>query len=95
MSHIYHRNTYGSTLDSLKHQVAMVLENSSDTTGGDPFNENPPASDDDPYSSSTPQAGPSNYRIDIANLPKPVPIIGPLTGWNDQFFLKVDRKSVV
>lgn len=67
----------------------MVLENSSDTTGGDPFNENPPASDDDPYSSSTPQAGPSNYRIDIANLPKPVPIIGPLTGWNDQFFLKV------
>lgn len=67
----------------------MVLENSSDETGGDPFNENPPASDDDPYSSSTPQAGPSNYRIDTANLPKPIPIIGALTGWNDQFFLKV------
>jgi hypothetical protein len=67
----------------------MVLENSSDETGGDPFNENPPASDDDPYSSSTPQAGPSNYRIDISKLPKPIPIIGPLTGWNDQFFLKV------
>ena len=67
----------------------MVLQNSSDTTEGDSFNETPPTSDDDPYSSSTSQAGPQNYRISGLKLPQPIPIIGPLTGFNQLLFTKV------
>jgi hypothetical protein len=67
----------------------MVLENSSDSTGGDIFDENPPASDNDPYSSSTPQAGVQNYKISGLKLPQPIPIIGPLTGFNQELFMKV------
>ena len=36
----------------------------------------------------------SNYIIDTSRLPQPVPIWGPLTGFNDQFFGKVLQERI-
>jgi hypothetical protein len=72
----------------------MVLENASDPAGSDSFYENAPASDDDPYSTSTPQAGSWNYKIDSSKLAQPIPIIGPLTGFTQDFFSKALNKTI-
>ncbi|KAG0649593.1 hypothetical protein D0Z07_3626 [Hyphodiscus hymeniophilus] len=66
----------------------MVLQNSSDATEGDSFDENPPTSDDDPYSSSATQTVPANYMISGATLPQPIPVFGSLLGFNHERFVK-------
>jgi len=63
----------------------MVLEDSSavDTS---PLDAGAPPSDDDPYSNSQSRAG---FHIDRSGFPKPIPIIGPLFGYNDKLFSRV------
>lgn len=58
----------------------------------DSFSESSPASDADPYDSSSFYQ--ANYNIDRERLPKPVPIIGPLLGYDDKFFAKVTRLKI-
>jgi hypothetical protein len=65
----------------------MVLDTSS-TSNSDPFADSAPSSDSDPYSESQPGGG-TSYQIDKTNFPKPIPIIGPLVGYNDEFYSKV------
>lgn len=62
----------------------MVLENSSAAQSAD-FADTAPASDDDTYSSSASQA----YHIDGSQLAKPIPILGRLLGYNEQYFSKL------
>jgi hypothetical protein len=71
----------------------MVLENASASTQGDSLDDSSPRSDDDPYSNSIPQE--TGYHIDRSNFPRPIPIIGPLLGYNDQFFSKVLQAKVL
>jgi hypothetical protein len=71
----------------------MVLENASASTQGDSLDDSSPRSDDDPYSNSIPQE--TSYHIDRSNFPRPIPIIGPLLGYNDQFFSKVLQAKVL
>lgn len=65
--------------------IAMVLDNASDSASSDSFADSAPSSDADPYSDSQP-AGSGNYRIDASRLPKPIPIVGRLLGYNEEFF---------
>jgi hypothetical protein len=64
----------------------MVLENSS-ALSSDEFSDGAPASDDDQYSISP--KNPKSINIDTAKFPKPIPIIGPLFGFNDQLLSKL------
>lgn len=57
------------------------------------FAESTPASDNDPYSSTEDSSG-SSYSIDRTNFPKPVPIIGPLLGYDDKLFAQVSRLKI-
>jgi hypothetical protein len=66
----------------------MVLENASDPAENVSFQDGAPLSDHDPYSASN-STQPTAYQIDIATFPKPIPIIGPLLGYNAQFYSKV------
>jgi hypothetical protein len=69
----------------------MVLDGSSSPSGPSAFEDATPLSDRDPYSSSkgaTASDSPQ-YHIDISSFPKPIPIIGPLLGFNDETFSKV------
>lgn len=56
------------------------------------FSDSSPTSDQDPYASST--VSPQEYSFDTSNLPRPVPIIGPLLGYNEQFFNQVTKLKV-
>jgi hypothetical protein len=58
----------------------MVLENIS--TSADFTDDGGPTSDNDPYSSSSPQS----YSIDGTKFPKPIPIVGRLLGFNEKRF---------
>jgi hypothetical protein len=71
----------------------MVLENASASTKDDSPDDSSPRSDNDPYLESTPQEG--SYHIDRSSFPRPIPIIGPLLGYNDQFFSKVLQAKVL
>jgi hypothetical protein len=53
-----------------------------------------PASDEDPYSSSEGSNQALQYHIDQSSLPKPIPIIGPLIGYNNEFFAKAFAISI-
>jgi hypothetical protein len=67
----------------------MVLDNSSATAQPDSFSDSAPADDIDAYSNydgGNPNG--QNYHIDMAGLPQPMPIIGPLLGWNQQHLEK-------
>jgi hypothetical protein len=65
----------------------MVLDNASVLDSSDSFAESAPSSDADPYSDSQP-GNTIDYHIDTSRLPKPVPVIGRLLGYNDEFLLK-------
>lgn len=59
-------------------------------TMSDPFTDrSSPASDDDPYSTSRPE-----YHIDRTGFPQPLPIIGPLLGYDDKLFANVCRRKI-
>lgn len=66
-------------------QTNMVLENSSSKEANESF-DSIPASDNDPYASSEHGQGQSNdnlaYVIDGNKLPQPLPIFGPLFGYD-------------
>ncbi|PSS07135.1 hypothetical protein M430DRAFT_193408 [Amorphotheca resinae ATCC 22711] len=66
----------------------MVLENSSIEEGT--------VSDVDPYDTQAAPGRPGrNYHIDVAALPKPMPIFGPLFGYNQKLFEKVLHEKLV
>ncbi|KZF19474.1 hypothetical protein L228DRAFT_251068 [Xylona heveae TC161] len=44
-----------------------------------------PPSDRDPYSSSSSNSATSSIQIDTSKIPKPVPILGPLFGYNQTY----------
>ncbi|KAM0129576.1 hypothetical protein ACHAO1_008435 [Botrytis cinerea] len=70
----------------------MVLENSSSKEANGSF-DSVPTSDSDPYASSErgqgQAAGIQTYRIDGSKLPRPLPLFGPLFGFNDAFLTKI------
>ncbi|KAG4032090.1 hypothetical protein MFRU_007g00040 [Monilinia fructicola] len=70
----------------------MVLENSSSKEANESF-DSIPASDNDPYASSEEgqgqAVGTQTYRIDSSKLPQPLPIFGPLFGYNETLLSKV------
>lgn len=71
----------------------MVLEEA--TQSSDSFNDNPFPSDDDRYSSSDAQARlPTGITIDTSQFPRPMPIIGPLTGYSEAAMNKSAQKFV-
>lgn len=62
----------------------MVLENSPAPTSQGSLDKSAPLSDEDPFAAA-PQAGTlSNYVIDRSSLPRPIPILGPLLGYNQE-----------
>lgn len=70
----------------------MVLENASE--GGSFDDDGAPASDGDSYNTTSPggeQGQPIQFEanIDTSNFPKPIPVIGPLTGYTKQFYSTV------
>lgn len=75
----------------------MVLENSSSKGANESF-DSIPASDNDPYASTEQGQGQTlgiqNYRIDASNLPSPLPIFGPLFGYNQALLNKVINARV-
>jgi hypothetical protein len=62
---------------------AMVLDNASASNSSDSFADSAPSDDADLYSDSQPG---SSYQIDTSRFSKPIPIIGRLLGYNDQFY---------
>ncbi|KAH7323724.1 hypothetical protein BKA65DRAFT_511339 [Rhexocercosporidium sp. MPI-PUGE-AT-0058] len=68
----------------------MVLENASAASGQDSFQDSAPSSDNDPYASSDSggQSIASTYKVDTSNLPRPLPFIGALVGYNDELMSK-------
>ena len=67
----------------------MVVDQAS-SSPADSFNDSPPTSDEDPYSSSSSSdASTLQYHIDVRLLPKPIPFLGPILGYNSQLFEKV------
>ncbi|POS84054.1 hypothetical protein EPUL_003575 [Erysiphe pulchra] len=62
----------------------MVLENASNPSSDQGFSDELP-SDNDPYEHSRSNTSKSQYFIDTANLPKPVPVIGSLLGYPRRF----------
>ncbi|KAF7860773.1 hypothetical protein EAF04_008291 [Stromatinia cepivora] len=75
----------------------MVLENSSSKEANESF-DSIPTSDSDPYASSEQGQGQGTgrqtYRIDGSTIPKPLPIFGPLFGFNDTFLSKIINARV-
>ncbi|KAI9809787.1 MAG: hypothetical protein M1825_000220 [Sarcosagium campestre] len=61
----------------------MVLEDASSPPPGDSFSDASPLSDADPYSDSAASLG-ASFPVNIPNFVHPVPVLGPLTGWNEQ-----------
>lgn len=73
----------------MRASAEMVLSNSS--SNSDDFNDVVPASDNDPYTTNPedPSQTPSRIALDLRNLPRPIPIFGPLFGFNKQLYEKV------
>lgn len=75
----------------------MVLENASASSGQDAFQDGAPSSDGDPYASSLNSEGQSiasTYKIDASKLPRPLPFIGSLVGYNDELMSKALTKKI-
>jgi hypothetical protein len=72
----------------------MVLDNASASDSSDSFADSVPSSDADPYSDSQP-GGSVDYHINTSKLPKPIPIIGRLLGYNDEFLLNFVGARIV
>ncbi|KAK0117709.1 hypothetical protein ONS95_012038 [Cadophora gregata] len=78
----------------------MVLQNASDSAGQDTFQDSAPSSDNDPYASlnsspnSDEQSLASTYHVDVSKLPKPLPWIGSLAGYNEQLLSKALTKKI-
>jgi hypothetical protein len=71
----------------------MVLDNASSSNSSDSFADSAPSDDADPYSDS--QSGNiTSSRIDTTNFPKPIPILGSMAGYNDEFFRKVTTERL-
>ncbi|KAH9206873.1 hypothetical protein DL95DRAFT_396568 [Leptodontidium sp. 2 PMI_412] len=68
----------------------MVLENASESSGQDSFQDSAPSSDDDTYASSNSggQNTASTYKVDTSKLPKPLPFVGALVGYTDELMSK-------
>ncbi|KAF7896054.1 hypothetical protein EAF00_006069 [Botryotinia globosa] len=70
----------------------MVLENSSSKEANGSF-DSVPTSDSDPYASSEQgkgqAAGVQTYKIDHSKIPQPLPLFGPLFGFNDALLAKI------
>lgn len=66
----------------------MVLDRTSDSND---FDDVVPASDNDVYSTNSDNSSqsPSSMTVDLRNLPRPMPIFGPLFGFNKQLYTKV------
>jgi len=64
----------------------MVLEIASDPPIA--IDSTAPSSDNDPYTSSEPSSTSTfgSVHIDTSKLPKPMPVFGPLLGYNENFF---------
>ncbi|KAI9644556.1 hypothetical protein NHQ30_006577 [Ciborinia camelliae] len=75
----------------------MVLENSSSKEANESF-DSIPASDNDPYASSEQGQGQGTgiitYRIDGSKLPGPLPIFGPLFGYNQDLLTRVVNRRI-
>jgi hypothetical protein len=67
------------------HALKMVLDNASDGTS-DEFSDRAPVSDSDPYSSAE---SAKSFMIEASKFPQPMPIFGPLFGYNAAFSQKV------
>lgn len=73
----------------------MVLETASASPEADSFSDSIPASDEDPYSGAKGGGGTTlRYHIDVSSLPKPIPILGPLFGYNNELFTKVFQEKI-
>ncbi|KAG4418254.1 hypothetical protein IFR04_008612 [Cadophora malorum] len=78
----------------------MVLHNASDSAAQDTFQDSAPSSDSDPYaasgssSNSSVQNLASTYHIDTSKLPRPLPWIGSLVGYNDELLSKALTKKI-
>ncbi|EKD15869.1 uncharacterized protein L3040_003272 [Drepanopeziza brunnea f. sp. 'multigermtubi'] len=72
----------------------MVLQNASATTANDSFEDSALSSDDDPYASSNSGSEVAQkYMISGTSLPKPIPIFGPLCGYNETYLVQIlDRR---
>ncbi len=70
----------------------MVLQDASTSTVNDSFEDSAPETDSDPYAGDNGRA--SNYRIDPSRLPKPIPIIGPLIGYNEALLSKLVTNKI-
>ncbi len=62
----------------------MVLDDAS-IVGSDEISDGAPMSDSDPYASSDTRV---HLELDGRKLPQPIPIIGPLFGYNRDFLVK-------
>ncbi|CAD6446509.1 771c346e-1cbe-47af-a5bb-7680f15ccb0e-CDS [Sclerotinia trifoliorum] len=77
----------------------MVLEDSSSKEANESF-DSIPTSDSDPYASAGQGqgggqgTGRQTYRVDGSTIPKPLPILGPLFGFNDAFLSKIINARV-
>ncbi|PVH83119.1 hypothetical protein DL98DRAFT_513412 [Cadophora sp. DSE1049] len=78
----------------------MVLQNASDSAAQDTFQDSAPSSDNDPYASSSSGSNSSvqnlasTYQIDTSKLPRPLPWIGSLVGYNDELLSKALTKKI-
>ncbi|RKF71208.1 putative endo-beta-glucanase [Golovinomyces cichoracearum] len=76
--------------------LIMVLENSYNHVNDNGFNDEP-ISDVDPYDTPKSSNTTIQYRIDFTNLPKPIPFIGNLIGYENKFkreaYLKMTMAS--
>lgn len=62
----------------------MVLEGATaDDFSSRTASDTPPASDGDAYSSRVARIAEANVQIDLRQLPRPLPILGPLTGFSE------------
>jgi len=62
----------------------MVLEGATaDDFSSRTASDTPPASDSDAYSSRVARIADANVQIDLRQLPRPLPILGPLTGFSE------------
>ncbi|OCL07066.1 hypothetical protein AOQ84DRAFT_66223 [Glonium stellatum] len=71
----------------------MVLDDAT-ASASDSFADDPYPSDNDPYSATTSSNRQNTITIDMASLPHPVPIIGPLIGYSEQSIANGIRENL-
>lgn len=72
----------------------MVLDNASTSIGSDAFQDSAPSSDSDPYSSSESDPQSIRYKVNGTDLPQPLPILGPLFGYDQALLSKVLHRKL-